>query len=276
MNAGVRPTASSTDITVADYGSWVVQVKACNAAGCSAQTARHFVVEPAPTPTPSPTATPTPTPVPEPPAKPTGLQVTATDGSLDVSASWDDVSGATSYAVRWRRPGADSALSDGVVTQASNVAITVAGYGSWVVRVEACNAAGCGPGVSQTVLTRQLAPAMPENLRVSVTLGQLNLTATWDAVTNADTYRVNWRTPTGNFTAGNQVDTAATSASITVADYGRWWVRATGVQRGGLWAGRHPRGGHRAGTAGPTHRVGGNCYRRLAERVGGLERCRRG
>ena len=60
LNAGVRPTSSNAAITVSAYGRWVVQVKACNAAGCSTQTARHFVVEPAPTPTPSPTPTPTP------------------------------------------------------------------------------------------------------------------------------------------------------------------------------------------------------------------------
>ena len=237
LNDGVRPTSSNAAITVSGYGRWVVQVKACNAAGCSEQTAQHFVVEPAPTPTPSPTPTATPTPAPQPPANPTGLQVTATAGSLDLSVDWDDVSGATSYAVRWRRPGADSSLSDGVTAQSSSATVTVSDYGSWVVRVEACNAAGCGPGASQAVLIRQLPPAMPENFGVSVTPGQLGLTATWDAVTGADTYRVNWRTPTGSFSTGNQVDTAATSASITVADYGRWWVRALACNEAGCGPG---------------------------------------
>ena len=124
-----------------------------------------------------------------------------------------------------------------MVTQASSAAITVSAYGSWVVRVEACNAAGCGSGVSQTALIRQLAPAMPENFGVSVTPGQLSLAATWDAVANADTYRVQWRLPTGNFAAGNQVDTAATGASITVADYGRWWVRALACNEAGCGPG---------------------------------------
>ena len=48
------------------------------------------------------------------PAKPTGLSVDTVPGSLDVSVEWDEVDGAASYPVRWRRFHPDSQLNEGV------------------------------------------------------------------------------------------------------------------------------------------------------------------
>ncbi|MCY3939010.1 MAG: fibronectin type III domain-containing protein, partial [Chloroflexi bacterium] len=56
LNAGVRAQSSDTNITVADYGEWVVQVEACNNAGCGKPVAQEFKVEPAPTPDSEPVA----------------------------------------------------------------------------------------------------------------------------------------------------------------------------------------------------------------------------
>ena len=85
------------------------------------------------------------------PAKPTGLEVTTTDGSLAVSVDWNDVSGATSYLVRWRPAGSGHALNDGAAVTVSNAVITVAETGRWVVRVEACDAEDrCGRGTTQS------------------------------------------------------------------------------------------------------------------------------
>ena len=41
LNEGVRPTSSDTRITVADYGKWVVRVKACSDAGCGPAAAQQ-------------------------------------------------------------------------------------------------------------------------------------------------------------------------------------------------------------------------------------------
>ena len=78
------------------------------------------------------------------PARPTGLQVAPAQGSLDVAVDWDDVDGATSYLVRWRVAGPGNELNEGVTPGSSSADITVADFGEWVVRVEACNDAGCG------------------------------------------------------------------------------------------------------------------------------------
>ena len=81
------------------------------------------------------------------PSKPTGLSVATEPGSLAVSADWDDVEGADDYLVRWRPYGEE--LNEGVRAQSSSASITVAAHGEWVVRVQACNDAGCGKGTSE-------------------------------------------------------------------------------------------------------------------------------
>ena len=85
----------------------------------------------------------------QPPAKPTGLSVSTAQGSLDVSMDWDDVDGAAEYWVRWRFVQPEHRLNEGIRTGSSATTITVADYGEWVVRVEACNDAGCGEPVAK-------------------------------------------------------------------------------------------------------------------------------
>ena len=78
------------------------------------------------------------------PAKPTGLRIDTEVGSLDVSLDWDDIDGASRYWVRWRSVDNEEKLNEGVEVESSDATITVANHGEWVVRVQACNDAGCG------------------------------------------------------------------------------------------------------------------------------------
>lgn len=86
---------------------------------------------------------------PEAPARPAGLRVATEQGSLGVSLDWDDVAGAARYWVRWRMAGPGNTLNPGVETTSSQADITVAGYGQWVARVQACNDASCGKPVTK-------------------------------------------------------------------------------------------------------------------------------
>ena len=70
---------------------------------------------------------------------------------------WNDTSGATHYKVYWRLAGPGNPLNAGVEAQSSNLDITVAAYGDWVVRVDACNGAGCGPRTAQQIRGRACA-----------------------------------------------------------------------------------------------------------------------
>ena len=78
------------------------------------------------------------------PARPTGLQVSTTTGSLGVSVGWDGVGGASDYLVRWRSADGGDKLNDGFRTSSTSTSISVGDFGQWVVRVQACNDAGCG------------------------------------------------------------------------------------------------------------------------------------
>ena len=103
----------------------------------------------------------TPGPAAEPPAGPTGLAVETEQGSLDVSVDWDDVGGASRYWVRWRVAGPGNQLNEGVEVQPSLASITVDDYGEWVVRVQACNDAGCGSPTTQRFTVEQAPEPTP-------------------------------------------------------------------------------------------------------------------
>lgn len=146
LSAGIRPAGTAVSMKMPAYGSWVVRVQACNAAGCSQPNSKRFTVEAPPEPTPEPKPEPQRQAEPDPiPGQPAGLTVSAERGALNVALDWDDVDGATRYRLRWRAVESGAKLNDGIEPDSSEVAISVADYGDWVVRLEACNDSGCGP-----------------------------------------------------------------------------------------------------------------------------------
>ena len=86
---------------------------------------------------------------PSPPAAPGELEVSTEGASLDVEVDWDDVDTATSYRVRWRPAGTGEKLNEGEEVEVSEAEISVEDFGTWVVRVQACNDAGCGKPSAQ-------------------------------------------------------------------------------------------------------------------------------
>ena len=204
-------TASTTTaaITVSDYGDWEAQVQACNDAGCGQFTSHSFQTSktlPAPT----------------------GLAATTQLDSMDVSLSWDAVDSATSYKLRWRKSG-DANFDDNNAATASTTtaSITVSDYGDWEVEAQACNDAGCGQFASHSFQTSETLPA-PTGLAATTQLDSLNVSLSWDAVDGATSYNLAWRQADGDFETGNAFTVTATSATITVGDYGQWLVRLEG------------------------------------------------
>ena len=86
---------------------------------------------------------------------PTELRASTERGSLDVALDWNDVDGAASYSVRWRVAEPGNRLNDGISVQSSDAVITVAIYGEWVARVQACDDAGCGAPVATKFRVRK-------------------------------------------------------------------------------------------------------------------------
>ena len=213
--AGDRVDTAKTNaaITVAGHGRWVVRVLACAGGVCGPGVTQAADVTS---------------------AQPTSLAVAATAGELDLAATWDAVVGADTYVVQWRRFEGNFETGDRIDTAETNAAITVAGHGRWVVRVLACAGGVCGPGATQAANIR---PAQPTSLAVAATAGKLDLAATWDAVSGAESYLVEWRRPDGNFETGARIGTAETSAAITVAGHGRWVVRVEACNNAGCGRG---------------------------------------
>ena len=177
-------------------------------------------------PTPDPTATPEESA----PGAPSNLTVSATAGELDLSATWDALDGAASYQLAWRQADGDFEANNAATVSDTETTITVSAYGQWVVRLEGCNDTGCGPSVTQTI---GILPGAPANLAVSATAGELDLSATWDALDGAASYQLSWRPADGDFEAGNAATVSDTSAAITVSGYGQWVVRLEGCNDAG-------------------------------------------
>ena len=247
LNPGIETHPSNTTITVANSGEWVVRVQACNDAGCGQPHTRKLKVEAAlepepvrePDPTPEPTA-----PISE-PAAPSELDVTTEAGSLELDLDWDDVEGATRYLIRWRSVDTGEKLNPGIETHSSNTTITVANSGEWVVRVQACNDAGCGqPRTRKLKVEAALepepvrepfarpdpeppvgVPAKPSGLRVATGVGLLAVGLDWRDVGGATHYLVRWRSVDSGERLNEGVETQSAAVTITVADFGEWLVR---------------------------------------------------
>ena len=150
----------------------------------------------------------------EKPAKPTGLSVTTVAGWLGALVDWDDVEGADDYLVRWRPAGPDQQLNDGLEPTSSNQAITVDEDGEYVVRVQACNEAGCGGVVAERFTVAPLPPGPPENFTLTAADSGFEVTASWDAHDEATSYQLAWVSLEGTGLAGGSQELTETSATV--------------------------------------------------------------
>ena len=161
----------------------------------------------------------------QPPGEPANFAVSATPGQLNLLATWDEADGATSYKLRWRQAGGEFEADNAATVTDAMQFITVSDYGQWEVRLQACNDAGCGPEASQTVEVAPTALTPPANFAVTAEPGEKDVSATWDALDGATSYRLRWRPAGGEFEAANTTTVTDANASITVSDYGQWEVR---------------------------------------------------
>ena len=159
------------------YGEWEVRLQGCNDTGCGPEASQTVELSSL-----------------HPPGEPENFAVSATPGSLDLSAWWQEVDGATSYKLRWRQAdGQFEAANAATVSGAPIGVITVSGYGEWEVRLQGCNDAGCGPEAVRTV---DVLPALPFRLeQARDDAGQVRprtFNATWDPVEGAASYTLRW------------------------------------------------------------------------------------
>ena len=130
----------------------------------------------------------------EPPGAVENLGVTAEPGTGSLLATWDAVSGAASYKLRWRLAGTEFAAADTVTVSDTSHYVDLAALGRWEVRAQACNAAGCGPEATATAEAVHAASLSLE--RATDAQGRprpRTLSASWDSVEDAASYLLSWR-----------------------------------------------------------------------------------
>ena len=214
-NAATVSVTSAT-VTASGYGIWQVRVQGCNEAGCGPEVERAVTLV-------------------APPGRASNFAVSAESGSLDISATWDALGSASFYNLRWRQAGGEFEANNAATVTDATANITVPSYGSWQVRLQACNAAGCGPEVERAVTLVQT-PDELSNFTVSTESGSLDILATWDEVEGATSYKLRWRQADGSFEADNTATVTGATQFITVSDYGQWEVRVQGCNDAGCSA----------------------------------------
>ena len=142
-----------------------------------------------------------------------------------MSLNWDDVDDATHYLVRWRVAGPGNKLNEGVETTSSNVDITVAGYGEWIARVQACNGAGCGRPLTKRFRVEGAPEPKPAGLTVATNQDSLDVSLHWGDIDSATYYWVRWRVAGPGNKLNEGVETTSSNANITVSGYGEWIAR---------------------------------------------------
>ena len=220
-------TSTSATFTVPEAGEWVVRLEGCNTAGCGRGIARQITATAA-------------QPVVAIPGQAANLTVSFTPGELLLSASWEAASGATSYKLRWRRIGGEFQAGNQVTVATNSAQFSVSASGRWLVRLEGCNAAGCGGAIVHTV---EMVPGRPGNLTVTAQ-SDVRYFASWDAVAGVTSYKVRWRQSDGGFLADNEHivvpfdgDPLDTYAYFNLWDPGRWLVRVEGCDAVGCGPG---------------------------------------
>ena len=156
------------------------------------------------------------------PGQVTGVSVTEEVGQLAVS--WDAVTDASGYKVQWKS-GSD-AYNDSdrqhVVTDGATTSYTIPDLTAgteYTVRVIATKTdADDGPPSSEATGTPQ-APAPGQVTGVSVTEEVGQLAVSWDAVTGASGYKVQWKSGSEDFdTTRQHVVTGGATTSYTIPD----------------------------------------------------------
>ena len=174
--------------------------------------------------TPAPTPTPPPAPpAPTPPAVPTGLQVAST-GPDFIEWSWTAVEGATGYDIQMSLTAGDFSTNvqlTQVEAGTTRRRFTVAAETTAYARVRAKNADGesdWSAAVSGTSMAAPIVLTQPANLRATEEEPR-SITWSWNAVTGASAYEVQFRLNNANFTSQDTIRTepATTTPQATFA-----------------------------------------------------------
>jgi hypothetical protein len=131
-------------------------------------------------------------------------QVTAVNGILQVTLTWNGVPGATSYAVYWKTTaGVTAADTRLTATGSPFVHGGLTGGQAYHYAVAAVGPDGEGYLSAEVVATPQ--PALPASPLLAAAPGDRQVTLTWSGVEGATSYNLYWKTTAGVTTSDNRL-----------------------------------------------------------------------
>lgn len=144
--------------------------------------------------------------------------VNAIGGTNQVTITWDDVSGATSYNVYWSTTTGVTTANGTKITGVSSpyVQTGLAAGTTYFYIVTAVNSAGESvPSAQVSATTSSTVPTVPAApTGITATGGTNQVTIAWTAVSGATSYNIYWSTTTGVTTANGTKIANATSPTI--------------------------------------------------------------
>lgn len=139
-------------------------------------------------------------PPPPPPAAPAWINVPASSNDGNVTVSWAAVAGATTYVLQQQFGGAGwtQIYSGGTTSKA----LSGLANGSYVYRVQACNADGCGAYATSGTLTVSAPqpPPMPASINVPASSSTGSVTISWSPADGAASYVLQQQANGGGWT----------------------------------------------------------------------------
>ena len=168
-----------------------------------------------------PSAPATGTPMAPTPAEPTNLQVTP--GVEQLALTWNAVTNAGGYVVQWKSGTEDYSDTERrhVITDGTTTEHTITGLTAgtpYTVQVTATRQHAANGPASDEATATPMAAAPGQVMNVQVTPGVEQLALTWNAVTNAEGYIVQWKSGTDDYsdTERRHVITDGTTTDYTI------------------------------------------------------------
>lgn len=195
-------------------GSYVYEVKACNASGCSAWktsgTLKVALIPPVPA----------------------SISAPGSSSTGSFKVSWGASSGATSYVLQQQLNG--GSWSQAYSGSATSKSFSGVGNGSYVYRVKACNGNGCSGWRTSNALKVALIPAPPATITVPASSYSASFNVSWKSSANATNYVLEERVNNGDW--GVAWNGSATSTKVTVDSSGTYQFQVAACGAGGCSA----------------------------------------
>ena len=166
------------------------------------------------------------------PAAPASVTLTRSDSNLIVT--WDAVANATGYNVDYRDADGSDWARDATGATGTSATLTSATNlnSSYQVRVQAVTGLAAGDWTESAVVHPALPPVAPYWVKAQRT-GASQVTATWNSVSNAATFNVEYSEDNGASWTSGQTGVTGTSATLSLAVGKSYVVRVQGVNSHG-------------------------------------------